>query len=73
MWATSFLAQKSPGTAGDGLWNLVALVILVLDIVVIVAVWRSRKAFIPKIVWTILILILPLAGLILYFFLGREK
>ena len=30
-------------------------------------------ALIPKVVWTLIVIFLPILGLILYFFLGREK
>ena len=61
------------GGGGFGLYQIIGLLILILDIIVIVSVWKSHKAFIPKIVWTLVILFLPILGLILYFFLGREK
>lgn len=67
------LLQRAGGSSGFGLYQIFALLILILDIVVIVSVWKSHKALIPKLVWTLVILFLPILGLILYFFLGREK
>lgn len=53
--------------------NWVGLLILVLDILVIVFVLKSRKRFLVKVVWIAVVIFLPILGLILYFFLGREK
>ncbi|MDD2679314.1 MAG: PLDc N-terminal domain-containing protein [Candidatus Omnitrophica bacterium] len=53
--------------------TLLGLVVLVLDIVAIVDLMKSAKETGKKILWVILILILPLIGMILYFLLGRKK
>lgn len=65
--------QGGRAGGGFGVYPALGLVILVLDIIVIVNVWKSHKALIPKVVWTLVILFLPILGLILYFLLGREK
>ena len=53
--------------------GLLSLVILVLDIVAIIDVIRSTMDTGKKVLWIILILVLPIIGLILYFFIGRKK
>ena len=53
--------------------GLLSLVILVLDIVAIIDVIRSSMDTGKKVLWIILILVLPIIGLILYFFMGRKK
>ena len=53
--------------------GLLSLVILVLDIVAIIDVIRSSMDTGKKILWIILILVLPIIGLILYFFIGRKE
>ena len=53
--------------------NLIGLVILVLDIVAIVDCWKGSLEQGKKILWTILILILPAAGLILYYLLAKKS
>ena len=53
--------------------GLLSLVILILDIVAIVDVIRSSMDTGKKVLWIILILVLPIIGLILYFFIGRKK
>ena len=53
--------------------GLLSLVILVLDIVAIIDVIRSSMDTGKKVLWIILILVLPIIGLILYFFIGKKK
>jgi len=53
--------------------GLLSLVILILDIVAIIDVIRSSMDTGKKVLWIILILVLPIIGLILYFFIGRKK
>ena len=53
--------------------GLLSLVILVLDIVAIIDVIRSSMDTGKKVLWIILILVLPIIGLILYFFIGRKE
>jgi len=53
--------------------GIVGLVILVLDIVAIVKVLSGRGSAGHKVLWTLLILILPLIGMILYFVIGQSS
>jgi hypothetical protein len=49
------------------------LVILALDIIAIVDVAKGGGDIGRKILWIVLILLLPLLGMILYFLLGRSR
>jgi hypothetical protein len=53
--------------------SLIGLIILILDIVAIVEVFKSSKDLLTKLLWTLLILIFPLLGLIIYYLFGRGK
>ena len=53
--------------------QLIALVILVLDILAIIDVLKSVKDNAKKALWIILILVLPLVGMVIYFLVGRKK
>ncbi|MBU1727096.1 MAG: PLDc N-terminal domain-containing protein [Candidatus Omnitrophica bacterium] len=53
--------------------GLIGLVVLILDIVAIVDLFKSSLDTGKKILWLILILILPLVGMILYFLIGKKK
>ena len=53
--------------------GLIGLVVLVLDIVALVDCWKSTKDSGKKILWTVLILIIPVVGMILYFLVGKKS
>lgn len=53
--------------------SLIGLVVLVLDIVAIIDVFKSTMTQGKKILWTALIVILPLIGLVLYYLVGKKK
>ncbi len=53
--------------------GLIGLVILVLDVLAIIDVLKSNKDGGKKALWIILILVLPLAGLILYYLVGKKQ
>ncbi|MGI6241033.1 MAG: Cardiolipin synthase [Candidatus Omnitrophica bacterium ADurb.Bin292] len=52
---------------------LLGLIVLALDIIAIVDCAKSSKTMLKKVIWIIVVLVLPLVGMILYFLLGREK
>jgi hypothetical protein len=51
---------------------LISLVILILDIIAIVEVVRSGKSTGEKLVWILVILLLPVLGMILWYLIGRK-
>jgi hypothetical protein len=53
--------------------TLLALVIFVADIIAIMDCLKSSKETGNKVLWIILILLLPLVGMILYFLVGKKK
>ena len=53
--------------------GLLGLIVLILDIVAIVDALKSSMETGKKILWVVLILILPVLGMILYFLLGKKK
>ena len=52
---------------------LLGLVVLVLDIMAIMDCLKSDATTEKKLLWILLILILPVLGMILYFLLGKKK
>lgn len=52
--------------------GIIGLIILVLDIVALVGLWKSAAASGKKVLWTVLILLLPVIGLVLYFLIGKK-
>lgn len=51
----------------------VSLAILVLDIIAIVDVVKSSMDTGKKVLWILLVLVLPIIGMILYFAIGKKK
>lgn len=56
-----------PSVRGD----VLALVVVVLDIIAIVSVLAGRGGPLHKLFWIFLVLLLPVLGMILYFIFGR--
>ena len=52
--------------------GLLGLVVLVLDIIAILDIVKSSFTTGKKVLWVILILLLPVLGLILYYLLGKK-
>lgn len=52
---------------------LIGLLILVLDIVAIASVLMGRGSIGHKLLWVLLILLLPVVGMVLYFIFGRSS
>jgi hypothetical protein len=50
----------------------IAILLLVLDIVAIVSVLAGQAGIGHKVLWTLVILIFPVIGMILYYLLGRS-
>lgn len=53
--------------------TLLGLVVLVLDIIAIVDAVKGSLETGKKVLWIVLILILPIVGMILYFLVGKKK
>ena len=54
-------------------YGLIGLIIFVLDIIAIISVLMGRGSVGHKLLWILLILILPVLGMILYFLIGRNS
>jgi hypothetical protein len=52
--------------------SLVGAVILILDIFAIVSVLVGHSNAMRKLLWIIIILLLPVIGMVLYFLIGRS-
>jgi len=53
--------------------TIIGLIILILDIWAIIKVFQSNASLIAKILWTLLILIFPVIGLIIWYFVGPGR
>lgn len=54
----------------NGYSGLLGLLILIGDVWAIINIFQSSASNGKKLLWTVLVLVLPLLGLILWFFLG---
>ena len=52
--------------------SLVGAVVLLLDIFAIVSVLLGSSGVMRKLLWIVLILLLPIVGMVLYFLIGRS-
>ena len=52
--------------------SLVGAVILLLDIFAIISVLLGSSEVMRKLLWIVLILLLPVVGMVLYFLIGRS-
>jgi hypothetical protein len=57
---------------GGTMGGILGIVVLVLDIIAILDVMKSSKPTGQKILWGVLILILPVIGLIAYYVVGKK-
>ena len=53
--------------------GLLGIVILVLDVIAIVDAVKNIQDSGKKILWIVLIVLLPVVGLVLYYLLGKKK
>lgn len=75
--AATALAGCGPSNLVRGLGNprglgFCGLIVVVLDVVALVEVWKSGRADSDKILWTVVIVIFPFVGLLAYYFIGRK-
>jgi len=54
-------------------YSLIGLVVLVLDVVALVSLLKSSADAGTKILWVLLIVLLPLVGMVLYFLMGPGR
>lgn len=52
--------------------HLISLLILIIDIIVIVDIVRSNKDTEKKILWIIAVVLLPVLGPLLYYFIAKR-
>jgi hypothetical protein len=51
---------------------LFAILVVILDVVAIVSVVSGHSSNERKVLWTVVILLLPVVGMVLYFLIGRS-
>lgn len=51
-------------------YGILGLLVLILNIYAVVKIWTSGTALGGKLLWTLLIIVLPVIGFIIWFFAG---
>lgn len=73
VWVAADKEPKMANFLALGLGSgVVGLIIFVLDIIAIVDVLKSGMDSVKKLVWILVILLLPVVGMIIYFLIGRK-
>ena len=52
---------------------LIGLIILVVDVIAILDCVKSNKGTTKKIIWILVVLLLPVIGLVAYYLVGKKK
>ena len=52
-------------------YGIIGLIVLILDIIAIVSILGASKSVGWKLLWTLIVLLLPVIGMILYFLIGK--
>ena len=53
--------------------GVIGLIILILDIIALVDILKSSMDTGKKILWILLIIVLPVIGMVLYFLIGKKQ
>ena len=53
--------------------RLIGLLVLVLDIIAIVSILKSGADSVTKLLWIVLVILLPVIGMVLYFLMGPGR
>ena len=53
-------------------YSILGVLVLILDIVAIVSVIGGRSSIERKALWTLIVLILPVIGMVLYYLVGKN-
>ena len=48
------------------------LIVVVLDVLALIEVWKSSRSDGDKLLWTLVIVVFPFFGLLAYYFVGRR-
>jgi hypothetical protein len=55
------------------MFRLISILVLVLDIIAIVSILKSSADSGTKLLWAVLVILLPFLGMILYFLMGPGR
>lgn len=53
-------------------YGILGLIVLILDIIAIISILGASKSIAWKVIWIIVVLLLPVIGMIIYFLVGKK-
>lgn len=53
-------------------YGLLGLIVLILDIIALVSIFGAAKSIGWKLLWALIVILLPVIGMILYFLIGKS-
>ena len=53
--------------------GLLSIVVLILDAIAIIDIFKSARDMGKKALWTLVVVLLPLVGMVVYFLVGKKK
>ena len=56
----------------NGLNSLLGVVVLILDIIALIDIYKSSKDTMTKVIWALVIIVFPIVGMIVYYLIGRK-
>jgi hypothetical protein len=65
--------QFAQGEVSSSPAGIAILVLVILDVAVIVSVLAGKGTLGHKVLWSLLVLLLPFLGVLLYFVIGRSR
>ncbi|QNN22964.1 hypothetical protein HED60_12025 [Planctomycetales bacterium ZRK34] len=52
--------------------GVISLIVLILDIIAIIDILKSGMEPVKKLIWVLVVVLLPVIGMIIYFLIGRK-
>jgi hypothetical protein len=53
-------------------FGILGLIVLVLDIIALVSIFQAAKPVGWKVIWALVVILLPIIGMIVYFLIGKS-
>ncbi len=55
-----------------GSYSLLGIVVIILDVIAIISIVIGSAGVMHKVIWTVVVLIFPVVGMIVYYLVGRS-
>lgn len=73
VWVVANKEPKMANFLALGLGSgVISLIVLILDIIAIIDILKSGMEPVKKLIWVLVVVLLPVIGMIIYFLIGRK-